>query len=232
MRKRIRTRVRRASALALAMVLAGLALAPTALAADEGRVTVVHAVPDLTVDAYANDCLLLEDFTPGSITRAFRLEPGSYELDVTPANSSDVVLSATAPVTDDTDAAAVAYLDEGGSPKLGLFPNDQRPVAPRKARVTVRHTAAAPAVDVRFKRIGGEWKYVTGDLENGEQATRPFRERSYRFDVVLAGTKQRVLGPVTVELERLRHVFVYAWGSASDDNLALNSSIRRLTARP
>ena len=225
-----RIRMRRVPLIALAAAIAAVAFPNPATAASRGKVTVVHAVPDLAVDVYANDGLLLEDFEPGTITSPVRLDPGHYDIEVTPANSSDVALLGTVPVNEHTDVAAVAYLDEEGEPTLGLFGNNQRRIAPPRARVTVRHTAAAPEVDVRFKRLGGEWKDVTSHLANGEHATRGFKARKYKFDVVLAGTTDRVLEPVTLELERRTHYFVYAWGSAADENLGLNLSTRRLPA--
>ncbi len=156
---------------------------------------------------YADDDLLLEDFKPATITNPVRLDPAAYEIEVTPANSTNEVLSATVQVKSGTDAAAVAYLSEDGDPTLGLFTNNQRPIRQSKARVTVRHTAAAPEVDVRFKRPGGKWKNVTTELMNGEQAKRGFTARRYRFDVVLAGTDNRVLGPTSLKLERRTHYF-------------------------
>ena len=219
---------RKAPLIALVAMVAATALPAAASAADKGKLTVVHAVPGLTVDVYADDDLLLEDFKPGTITHPVRLDPASYEIEVTPANSTNEVLSATVQVESGTDAAAVAYLSEDGDPTLGLFNNNQRPIRQSKARVTVRHTAAAPEVDVRFKRPGGKWRNVTTELMNGEQAKRGFKARRYRFDVVLAGTNNRVLGPTSLKLERRTHYFAYAWGSAHDESLRLNLSTRRL----
>ena len=221
-------RGRKAPLIALVAVVAATAFPAAASATAEGKLTVVHAVPGLTVDVYADDNLLLEDFKPGTITHPVRLDPAAYEIEVTPANSTNEVLSATVQVKSGTDAAAVAYLAEDGDPTLGLFNNNQRPIRQSKARVTVRHTAAAPEVDVRFKRPGGKWKNVTTELMNGEQAKRGFKARGYRFDVVLAGTDNRVLGPTSLKLERRTHYFAYAWGSADDDSLRLNLSTRRL----
>ena len=221
-------RGRKAPLIALVAVVAATAFPAAASATDKGKLTVVHAVPGLTVDVYADDDLLLEDFKPGTITHPVRLDPAAYEIEVTPANSTNEVLSATVQVKSGTDAAAVAYLSEDGDPTLGLFNNNQRPIRQSKARVTVRHTAAAPEVDVRFKRPGGKWKNVTTELMNGEQAKRGFTARRYRFDVVLAGTDNRVLGPTSLKLERRTHYFAYAWGSADDDSLRLNLSTRRL----
>ena len=211
-----------------AIVAPGVASAGTqASAGTRGKVTVVHAVPDLTVDVYANEGLLLEDFAPGTITAPVALDPDEYHVEITPANSSDVALSATVPVSEGTDAAGVAYLTESGDPTLGLFANDQSRIKRTKARVTVRHTAAAPQVDVRAK-IDGTWVSVFEDLPNGEQATGQLKARTYKVDVVLAGTDTRVLGPVKLDLERRTHYYVYAWGSAADGNLALNLSTRNL----
>ena len=195
---------------------------------NKGKVTVVHAVPDLPVDVYANDSKLLNDFMPGEIVGPVALAAGEYELDVTGANSTDPILSATADVTKGLDATAVAYLKGNGDPTLGLFVNKMQPIQDDRARMTVRHTAAAPEVDVRWKRPGGNWRVFAPDLKNGQEKTRWFCECKRSFDVVLAGTNTRVLGPATFDLEDETHYFVYAWGSAADDSLALNLSTRHL----
>jgi hypothetical protein len=100
-------------------VVAAGAFPGTASAAHEGKLTVVHAVPRLTVDVYANGNLLLDNFKPGTITRPRRIDPGAYDIKVTPANSKNDLLSAAVRVKNETDAAAVAYLDKDGDPRLG-----------------------------------------------------------------------------------------------------------------
>ena len=47
------------------------------------------------------------------------------------------------------NATVVAHLTADGKPALTPFVNDVSAVPAGQARVTVRHTAAAPAVDVR-----------------------------------------------------------------------------------
>jgi hypothetical protein len=231
MKKRISGWRLKGPVLALMAAVAATALPASASTAPKGKLTVVHAIPRLTVDVFVDGDLVLEDFRPGRIAGPVRFDPGSYSIAITPANSSKEVLAARVRVGRETDAAAVAYLEEDGDPTLGLFNNNQRRIAASRARLTVRHTAAAPEVDVRFKRPGGHWRDVTSDLPNGEQAQRNLRSGRYRFDVVLAGTEERVLGPATLELERRTHLFLYAWGSAADDTLALNVSTRNLAAR-
>ena len=46
------------------------------------------------------------------------------------------------------NASLVANLDATGTPVLNTFVNDTAAAAPGEGRVVVRHTAAAPAVDV------------------------------------------------------------------------------------
>jgi Domain of unknown function (DUF4397) len=228
MRSRFRVGRRTVPIVALLTVIAATAYPSIAGAAGKAKLTVVHAIPRLTVDVYANGDLLLDNFKPGTITRPVPLNPGRYDVAVTPSDSKKKLLAASTRVKSQTDAAAVAYLDEEGDPTLGWFKNNMRPVQEHDARITVRHTAEAPEVDVRFKRPGRQWRKVTSDLENGEQANRDLKARRYRFDVVLAGTTKRVLGPVSLKIDDRTHYFVYAWGSVADENLALDLSTRRL----
>ncbi|MGB3829110.1 MAG: DUF4397 domain-containing protein, partial [Ornithinimicrobium sp.] len=63
----------------------GLALAATALPAtaqDESRVSVLHAVPGLTVDVYVNGEETLPDFEPGTLTDPLTLPAGDYDIEV------------------------------------------------------------------------------------------------------------------------------------------------------
>lgn len=59
---------------------------------------------------------------------------------------------------------AVAHLKEGGDPTATLFKNDTSKPADGEGRLTVRHGAAAPAVDVR---AGG--KAVVSDVSNPDE---------------------------------------------------------------
>jgi hypothetical protein len=99
---------------------AGLAMAPNAAAADDATVTVVHGVPGLTVDVFANGKELLPDFKPGTVTDALKLPAGSYDLAVfangqgpggTPAIKADNV-----DVPAGANASVVAHLDAAGKP--------------------------------------------------------------------------------------------------------------------
>jgi hypothetical protein len=72
----------------------------------------------------------------------------------------------------------------------------------------VRHTAAAPAVDVR---AGGQ--VVAPGLTNPDEATLTVPAGTVSADVVLAGTGTVALGPADLTVTEGATTVVYAWGS-------------------
>ncbi|HEU4544761.1 MAG TPA: DUF4397 domain-containing protein [Microlunatus sp.] len=194
-----------------------------ATAADEATasVSVLHGVPGLTVDVYANGDELIPDFEPGTLTDPLDIPAGTYDLQVfadgeSPDNGEPAIEANGVEVPAGANATVVAHLDADGNPMLSLFANDTSPTAPGEARVTVRHTAAAPAVDVR---ANGD--VLIDGLSNPDEASADVPAASYSADVALAGTDDVVLGPADLNLAEGTHTIVYAWGSASDQNLDL-----------
>ena len=197
-----------------------LALAAPCTAAENATVSVLHGVPGLTVDVYANGEELIPDFEPGTLTDPLKLPAGSYDLAVFPAGEGpdgDPAIEANdVEVPAGANATVVAHLDANGDPMLSLFANDTSPVPAGQARLTVRHVAAAPAVDVR----AGEQPVFEG-LENPDEDSTEVPAGTVSADVVLAGTSDVAIGPADLDLAEGTNTIVYAWGSAEDDDLAL-----------
>ncbi|GAB3955324.1 hypothetical protein GCM10027614_64240 [Micromonospora vulcania] len=107
-----------------------------------------------------------------------------------------------------------AHLDAAGKPKITPFVNDVARVGAGKARLIVRHTAAAPAVDVR---AGGT--PVFEGLTNPKEAKADVDAGSVRADVVLAGTDTVAIGPADLNLKEGTATIVYAIGSAEGKTL-------------
>ena len=129
-------------------------VATPASAEDTATVSILHAVPDTPVDVYANGEELIPDFQPGTLTDPLELPAGSYDLAIYPAGSDPASTEPAASADGVTvpagaNATVVAHLTEDGTPVLTPFVNDVSAIEAGSARVTVRHTAAAPAVDVR-----------------------------------------------------------------------------------
>lgn len=205
---------------AIALAGASLGFAAPANAAEEATVSVLHGVPGATVDVYANGNALLTNFKPGTLTDPVKLPAGDYDLKVTAAGAgasghavieaNDVTVPAGANIT------VVAHLDAAGKPILTPFVNDTSKVAAGKARLTVRHTAAAPAVDVRANGTA-----ALKNLTNPNEAKADVAAGTIKADVVLAGTDTVAIGPADVNLKEGTNTIVYAWGSAADKNLKL-----------
>ncbi|MGW6492784.1 DUF4397 domain-containing protein [Streptomyces sp. NPDC055056] len=206
---------------ALSVVGGGAAVAAPQAAGGQAMVSVLHAVPGLTVDVYAGGKELIPNFKPGTLTDPMKLDAGSYDIKIfkdgdgpkgTPAIEKTVDVPAGA------NATLVAHLSAAGKPVLDAFVNDLSKVPAGRARLTVRHVAAAPAVDVRAGK-----KPVFKNLVNPKEAKGEVAAGTVSADVVLAGTDKVAIGPANLNLAEGTNTVVYAWGSAKDKSLALKT---------
>jgi len=201
-----------------AVVWAGLA-AP-AYAAEGAKLSVLHAVPGLTVDVYVNGERTINDFKPGTLAGPLSLDAGTYEVAITASDADDDSDPAIGPVdlklTDGGNYTAVAHLNADGDPTATLFRNDTSKTKAGQGRLTARHTAAAPAVDVL---AGG--KAVISDLSNPNEKVLDLDASTVEASVAAAGTTDPVIGPANVTVAEGENTIVYAWGSLEDDNLKL-----------
>ncbi|HEX6497738.1 MAG TPA: DUF4397 domain-containing protein [Micromonosporaceae bacterium] len=201
-----------------ALVGVAVASATPAEAQATSTVFVVHGIPGQPVDVYVNGKKTLSDFQPATVAGPLSLAAGSYKIALTKPGApvSNAILTVdNAQVPAGQNLSLVAHLDASGQPSLTAFVNDTSAVAAGKARITVRHVAAAPAVDVR-----ANGQAVFSNLTNPNEAKADVDAGSVRADVVLAGTQTVVLGPATLNLAAGTNTIVYAIGSANDKTLA------------
>jgi hypothetical protein len=189
-----------------------------AQAADQATVSILHGVPGATVDVYVDGKALLKNFKPGTLTDPQMLPSGSYDLKVVKAGDGadgDAIVEAdNVKVPGGANITVVAHLTTKGKPALTPYVNDVSTIPAGKARVIVRHDAAAPAVDVRADETP-----VFTDLTNPKQQSAEVAAGTIKADVVLAGTDKVAIGPASLKLAEGTTTIVYAWGSAEDDNL-------------
>jgi len=190
-----------------------LGASPALADSHTATVSILHGVPDTPVDVYANGERLIDDFQPGTLTDPLQLPAGDYDVALLPADapdgSAEPLLSADGvSVPAGADATVVAHLTAEGQPALTPFVNDTSEIPAGEARVVVRHTAAAPAVDVR---AGGE--VVAPGLTNPDEAALTVPAGTVSADVVLAGTDTVAIGPADLTLPERAATVVYAWGS-------------------
>ncbi|MGA3525041.1 DUF4397 domain-containing protein [Melissospora conviva] len=203
---------------ALTFAGAGAFTATPAYAAS-AKVSVVHGIPDTPVDVYVNGEKTLENFKPGDVAGPLDLPEGEYDIALTkPGEPVDQAILTVddAAVPGGANISLAAHLGGGGEPTITPFVNDTGKVDAGKARLIVRHTAAAPAVDVR---AGGT--PVFSGLTNLNEAKADVDAGAVEADVVLAGTGTVVIGPTELNLEEGTATIVYAIGSAEAENLGV-----------
>jgi hypothetical protein len=197
-----------------------LVTAPAALAQETGTVYVVHGIPDTPVDVYVDGQRALDDFAPGTNAGPVDLPAGDREITIfaadAPDDSGEPVLSATATVPADGNATIVAHLTEAGQPTITPFVNDITDVPAGQARLVVRHTAAAPTVDI----LAGGTPVVSG-LTNPDDEALDVPAGTVSAAVAAAGTTEPVIGPADLDLTEGTATFVHAIGSLEDGNLDL-----------
>ncbi len=211
-----------AMALLAALGLAAPAQAGTRHHREEGtaKLSVLHAVPGLTVDVWVDGKLTLENFAPGTLAGPLNVPDGDHKVAITGADATSADNPVIGPVTLDLEAGrdytAVAHLTADGTPTATLFTNDTSSSPDGKGKLTVRHVAAAPAVDV----LAGGTAVIEG-LTNPHQKTLTLKAGTVSASVAAAGTAARLIGPADVKVTEGKNTVVYAWGSLDGNNLGV-----------
>jgi hypothetical protein len=206
----------------------GVASAAPRTGAGTGLVTVIHGVPGVTVDVYVNGALTLPDFAPSTITGALELPEGNYDIEIFPANSDPSgtpIIAGSTFLPAGANASIIAHLTEAGAPTLSVFVNDLEDLARTKSRLVVRHTAAAPAVDVSLYRdrpaFYDKLVGVIPNLSNPNEVSLDVRPGKYFATLAPVGSPDPVFGPANLDLERRAVTIVYAIGSLTDGTFTL-----------
>lgn len=212
--------------------------ATSTTSAKEARVYVIHGIagqdlgadPKLPVDVLVNDSIcLLKGFTFGEIKGPVKLAEGTYNFKISLANaekpcSNAPVIEADVPFAANENATVIAHLTEAGAPTASKYVNDVSRILPMMSRLTVRHTAEAPAVDLGVEVKLGDLPFTTkvAGLSNPNQAG-PVNIPAMRYSVNLypAGSDTAVFGPVVLKLAPRTAYFVYAVGSLPKGSFTL-----------
>ncbi|MET3721997.1 MULTISPECIES: DUF4397 domain-containing protein [unclassified Arthrobacter] len=204
------------------LALAGPAQAGTWHHRDDGtaKLSVLHGVPGLTVDVWVDGKLTLDHFKPGTLAGPLNVPDGDHEIAITGDNATSADNPVIGPVTVDLgagqDYTAVAHLAADGSPTATLFTNDTSASPDGQGKLTVRHVAAAPAVDV----LAGGTTIIEG-LTNPDEEVLTLMAGTVSATVAAAGTTAPLIGPADVKITEGKNTIVYAWGSLAMKNLGV-----------
>lgn len=206
-------------------------LAIPAGAQEEARIHLIHGIPDTPVDVVVDGEVVFGDFQFGD-TQDLSALAGETLVGL------QVVLAGTDTVAIDAGDTAlpasgnftiIAHLDASGTPTLAVFENDTSAIAAGEGRLTVRHTAAAPAVDVLANGA-----VAFSNLANPDGVSADLGAGTITAEVVPTGaTEPVVIGPVDLPIEEGASLIVYAVGSLDAGSItALTESITGLGSAP
>lgn len=175
----------------LSMIAVALVIALPAAA----QVTVIHGIngtdlglpEEAVVDVSANDaCIPNVPFR--TVSDPLELPAGKYDVEIRLAGDAEgddcagtLVVSETFDIALTENATIIAHLNEEGVPALAKYSNDLSATSHDRARVTVRHAAAAPPVRVLIKR----WRFPNAllPIDNPGSRTVELRNGSYELQI-------------------------------------------------
>ncbi len=194
-----------------------LLAAPSAAQDDGARIHLIHGIPGVDVDVEVagevaiagfsfKDTQDLSDFAGQTLAEVKVKVAGTDDVAI---DVGDLALPASGNVT------AIAHLDADGTPTVSVFENDVSEVAAGEGRLTVRHAAAAPAVDV----LAGD-EVAFANIANGSEASGDLPAGTVSASVVPTGaTEPVVIGPADLPVTEGSSLIVYAVGSLEDDTI-------------
>ncbi len=215
---------------ALAALLALLTTGPAG-AEDDARIHLIHGIPGVDVDVTVDDEVVVPGFSYQDTQDLSDFAGQTLaNLQVKVAGTDDVAIDVgDFDVPAEGNYTVIAHLDAEGTPTVSVYENDESTLDAGEGRLAVRHTAAAPAVDVL---AGGE--AVFSGIENGGEAAADLPAGTVTASVVPAGaTEPVVIGPADLPVEEGSALIVYAVGSLDDENLeVLTETIDGLDGAP
>jgi hypothetical protein len=183
-----------------------------------GLVTVVHGLRGVVADVYVDNALVLPAFQPERVTDPVALPAGNHHIDIrVTGKTKDAAPDVSADVDVQADArqSVIAHLNAGGAPTITAYLDDLSPVEAGQTRAVVRHTAAAPAVDV-----GLDQSVVASALSEPGTATATVPAATYQVSVWQAGTQTPLAAPQPATLNEGSATVMYLIGSAQANTLA------------
>ena len=199
------------------------ALAATLLAVPAGTssaqasadIMLLHGIPGITVDVAVDGAVVIEGFEPGDMQDLSAFAGQTLvNLEVRPTGTEDVAIG---PVPSfDVPASGnwtvVAHLDADGTPTITPFENDTSAASDGQGRLTVRHTAAAPAVDI----VLGEARPVE-NLSNPDEASLDVPAGEIAGAQIAPTGGDPIADVPTVTVTAGQNLIVFAVGSLADE---------------
>lgn len=212
----------------LAAVVVALLASPATAAVD---ISVVHAVPGVTVDVYVNGGLVLGNFKPETVTPFLQLPEGTYDIQVfvagaDPSVDAPAIELLGAELPDGLNVTVVAHPTPDGSLTLTPFVNNLNPIMPEGGpffqsngfgRLVIRHTAAVGQVYSNISRFQQNLieigKPPQASLASGQEIIYPSLPAvRYFVSVLPAPGADPAIGPAPVDMVNGKMIVLYPFG--------------------
>ncbi|MEP1126548.1 MAG: DUF4397 domain-containing protein [Ilumatobacter sp.] len=198
---------------------------PEAAAAE---VVLLHAIPGVDMDVLVDGEVLIPGFAPGDMQDLSAFAGQTLvDLEVRIAETGQTALGPVAEfvVPDAGSWTIVAHLDETETPVITPFENESTTTPDDQGRFTLRHVAAAPAVDLL---IGGETEAQGAVNGSSEHIDVPAGEIT---DAVMTDADgDEVAALPTFEIASGENLIVYAARSPFDDTFEFYVQERQVGA--
>jgi len=188
------------------------------------------AAMELPVDIFVGGVgCALTAFPFRQVAGPVALPAGTYNIQISLANSSNPCSNAPVIAGDFTFAAGatytvIAHLTADGAPTASQFTNDVSYPGRGVTRVSLAHTAFAPQVDIYLK--SNHVSQILEDVPNGAFAALPLRPGRYNVWLNLANTDTTVLGPANFIFKPGISYFNFVVGSATNGLYVVSYDVR------
>jgi hypothetical protein len=197
-----------------------------AAAQDAPTVALVHGIPGVPVDVFVDGQAVLTGFEPGTVQDVSGLAGQTLaDVEIRAAGTPDVVIGPVAEldVPDTGSTSIVAHLDEDGTPTITVFENNTNVLPGGFGRLTIRHAAAVPPVDL----VAGDARPVE-DLENGGSMDLELQAGTITGAQIVTTDGEPVAEVPTLELAQGASLIVYVVGSPDDGTLTFYTEEHQL----
>ena len=209
-----------------ALIASGLAVALLVPSAPAGAalplsasLSVLHVADGVeaaqVVDVYAGSMRIMDDLRPGEL-RAVRITRGQYTVQVfpdgqDPQSSAPLTTIAGLRLTEQANVTVAIHRAPDGSVTATDFTNNTLRNPPAQGRVTIRHVALAPALDIQL----GDARTVRSLTNSDEIILRGLRGDQLT-EVLQSDSAAVLLTQRRIPIARPVNTVVYIWGSAPD----------------
>lgn len=205
--------------LTIAAMAVAIAAAPSTAGAQSATpaISLIHGIPGTTVDLVVDGTVVLDAFAPGSIVDITSFAGRTLSnVEVVADDTGDTLIGpvASLEIPSEGNWSLIAHLDAGGDPTLSSFENNLADTENDEARLTVRHTAEAPPVDL----VLGDQRPVT-NAANGASAELELPSGDLTDAAIALAGGAPILEITGVTLAANTNTAVYVVGSAEADTL-------------